>query len=396
MQHRLTALGRLTAIAAVFFAATGFTPWPTRASAENDVSALASNALQGRDNNTPGSVLAQDYLIGQLRQFAQGIGSARAGDDAFRQPIPSGTNIVAMIPGGELKDEYVVVGAHYDHLGHACRTQNPSDTICNGATDNAAGVANVLAIGRSLAHAKKPPRRSVILALWDREEDGLLGSAYYVHHPLRPLAQTVAYVNYDIQGANLLPSLRRDTFAIGAETGGPDLQAIVARAGHRGGLHLDMVSSIFGEGRSDYVNFIGVGVPTVFFSDSTGPCYHTAQDDVGVVDFRKLHKQAGIGIELVRTILRDGRIGFVGNTPLATYADAVTLAPVTDRGLRDLARFSPTQQAQLLKFHDDVHAIVAAGPAKFDANATNTLLSDAAVVVNLLNSGPCDGFLAGR
>jgi Zn-dependent M28 family amino/carboxypeptidase len=395
MRHRLT-FTRVTVIAVAFFALTGFTPWPTRASAENDVAALASNTLQGRDNNTPGSVLAQDYLIGQLRQFATGIGSTSSGDDAFRQPIPSGTNIVAMIPGGELPNEYVVVGAHYDHLGHNCRTQIPSDTICNGATDNAAGVANVLAIGRALAQSKKPPRRSVILALWDREEDGLVGSAYYVQHPLRPLSETVAYVNYDIQGSNVLPSLRRDTFAVGAETGGPDLQAIVARAGHRGGLHLDMVSSIFGEARSDYVNFIGAGVPTVFFSDTTGPCYHTAQDDVGVVDFQKLHKQAAIGTELVRTILRDGRIGFVGNAPLATYADAVTLAPVTQRGLEDLGRFSPSDQTQLLKFHDDVHAMVAAGPAKFDSNAVSTLLSDAAVVVNILNTGPCDGFLSGH
>ena len=107
----------------------------------------------------------------------------------------------------------------------------PGDHICNGATDNAAGVAEVLSIGREIAQRPKPPRRSVVLALWDREEDGLLGSRYYVQHPVRPLAQTVVYVNYDIQGANVLPSLDTDTFAIGSETGGPQLQSIVARAG---------------------------------------------------------------------------------------------------------------------------------------------------------------------
>jgi hypothetical protein len=70
-----------------------------------------------------------------------------------------------------------------------------------------------------------------VLAFWDREEDGLLGSQYYVNHPLVPLAQTVANVNWDNQGSNLLPNLRRDTFVVGAETGGPSLQGIV-RAGN--------------------------------------------------------------------------------------------------------------------------------------------------------------------
>src|SRR5205814_313651 len=119
------------------------------------------------------------------------------------------------------------VGAHYDHLGNGCRSSDPNDDICNGATDNAAGVANVLSIGREIAQRPGARRRSVILAFWDREEDGLLGSAFYVRNPLVPLAQTVGYVNYDIQGANLLPSLERDTFAIGAETGGARLQSLV-------------------------------------------------------------------------------------------------------------------------------------------------------------------------
>ena len=98
------------------------------------------------------------------------------------------------------------------------------DTICNGATDNAAGVAATLAIGRAIATQSTPPRRSVILAFWDREEDGLLGSQFYTQNPLVPLAATVGYVNFDIQGANLLPSLRNTTFAVAAETGGARLK----------------------------------------------------------------------------------------------------------------------------------------------------------------------------
>ena len=360
---------------------------------QRDIGVLASDALGGRDNGTFGSVFAQQYIINELKPFAVGLDSSRSGDDAFRQPFPGGTNILGLIRGRELPNEYVVVGAHYDHLGSACRTSDPSDHICNGATDNAAGDANVLAIARALGE-RRAPRRSVIFALWDREEDGLLGSAYYVQHPLVPLADTVAYVNYDIQGANLLPSLRRDTFAVGAETGGAQLQRIVAEADRRVPLDTRIVSSIFGEGRSDYVNFIGAQVPTVFFSDSTGPCYHTAQDDIHAVDFSKLALQERMTERVVRDLVRGPRLQFSGNNPLATYTDAVQIAEVSNRATADVGRFPPAQQTQLLQFRDTVNAIVQAGPQNFDANAINSLLTGAATAVSLLNSGVCDAFLA--
>ncbi len=97
---------------------------------------------------------------------------------------------MAKIPGGPLADEYVIIGAHYDHLGNTCRNTDASDTICNGATDNGAGIAAVLDIARKIK-AAGTPRRTVVLALWDREEDGLLGSNYYVQHPIVPLAKTI-------------------------------------------------------------------------------------------------------------------------------------------------------------------------------------------------------------
>jgi len=367
-----------------------------RSGLEVDVQALASDATQGRDNDTPGSLLAQRYLIGQLKSFTVGLNTSGSGDDAFKQPIVGGTNIVGLIRGGELPNEYVVVGAHYDHLGSSCRSAVPSDHICNGATDNAASVAEVLSIGRDIARRPKPPRRSVILAFWDREEDGLLGSRFYVGNPLRPLAQTVAYVNYDIQGANLLPSLQRDTFAIGAETGGPQLQSIVERGSRPGPLRVHSVSSIFGEGRSDYVNFIGADIPTVFFSDSTGPCYHTAQDEIGVVDFRKLEFQAKMGFDVVHALVEGDRVPFSGSTPIATFEDAVAINNVANRAIADISRFDPSQQATLLQFHDNLNAIVARGPANFGAADVGTLLSGAASAVSLLSTGKCDGFLKGR
>ena len=117
----------------------------------------------------------------------------------------TGTNILAIIPGSEIPDEYIFVGAHYDHLA-TCRTVDVGDTVCNGATDNAAGVAAALGVARGIAALPTAPRRSVVLAFWDTEEDNLLGSALLPATPDGPIANTVGYINFDIQGANLLPS----------------------------------------------------------------------------------------------------------------------------------------------------------------------------------------------
>ncbi len=155
------------------------------------------------------------------------------GPDAFRQTFDAGTNLVGVIPGSDLADQYVIVGAHYDHLGSDCKGSGPADNICNGATDNASGVAAALAVARSIAGDEQAPRRSVVIALWDAEEDGLLGSAAYLANPLVPLAQTVAYVNFDIQATNISPSLRNVTVLVGAETGGPNLRRRGQGGNHR-------------------------------------------------------------------------------------------------------------------------------------------------------------------
>lgn len=358
------------------------------------VTVLASDSFAGRNNATQGSIDSQHYIIEQLKSFgAAGANTAASGDDAYRQAFTSGTNIVGIIRGTELPNEYVIVGGHYDHLGSNCRGSGPDDAICNGATDNATGSAATLEVGRAIAAIPGGPRRSVVIALWDREEDGLLGSAYYVAHPLVPNDKTIAYVNFDIQGANLLPSLRSSSFAVGSETGGARLSGAVQSAI---GSTLDtrLVSSIFGQGRSDYVNFTSVSIPNVFFSDSTGPCYHTVNDETEIVDWAKLEKQTQIATALTKDLVAGPAPAFVPNTPLATYADAVALGQVVDRAIVDIGRFTPAQQTQLQQFHDDVNAVVAAGPAQFDDTDIGPLLSGAAGAVSLLTSGPCDGFLA--
>ena len=359
-----------------------------------DIARIAGDATEGRDNNTPGSALARSYILGELKANANGLDSSQTGDAAYLQTFPSGTNLLAVIPGTDLADQYVMVGAHYDHLGHNCRTSDPADTICNGATDNTAGVAALLAVARAIKGQANPPRRSIILAVWDREEDGLLGSKYYTEHPVVPLAKTIGYVNFDIQGANLLPSLRNTTIAVAAETGGARFQEIVRAAANDQTLDTSMFSSVFGQFRSDYASLINVGVPSVFFTDANGPCYHTAQDEYGVVDFFKLEQQIATSLAVTRELANTSNPpAFVGNAPLANFDDAVVFARVVNRAYVDRSRFSAEDQATIVRVRDAAQKRVSEGRAAFTADDIGPLLGDAATMVSLLTHGSCDGFL---
>jgi hypothetical protein len=376
------------------------TPPPADLMDPSDVAFLADDSLMGRNNNTAGSVAAQDYLIDELQAIgAAGLNNSQTGDAAYKQAYVQdghiGTNILAVIPGSELPNEYVIVGAHYDHVG-SCRDLEVGDTVCNGATDNAAGVAAALGIARGIAALPTPPRRSVIIALWDTEEDGLRGSLFYTNNPLVPLASTVGYINYDIQGANLLPSLRDFTFAVGAESG-TTLGAIAAQAATDVGFAGErQLSWLFGQGRSDYVNFTNKSVPTVFYSDSTGPCYHTDQDEVSVVDFAKLELQTrrgyDVAIELANT--NTPPVFVTPGAPLAVYQDAVVLDEVLTAGLADLGLFAPADQTSLSNARTTIHNIVLGGEANFDTPEINSLIGTTLTVVDLLTRTACDGFLA--
>jgi hypothetical protein len=379
-------------------AAPASCPEPPSPLDPGDVAALADDAMMGRNNNTAGSLLAQQFLIDELKEMgAAGLNTSQTGDEAFRQPFVQsgsvGTNIVAVIPGSDLPNEYVVVGGHYDHLS-TCRTVDVGDTICNGATDNAAGAATVLAIGRGVAALPVKPRRSVVLALWDAEEDGLRGSLYYTNNPLVPLAGTVGYVNFDIQGSNLLPGVKHFTFAVGPETGA-GLPALVAQAASGSALYTRSLSYIFGQGRSDYVNFVNAGVPTVFFSDSTGPCYHSNADELAVVDFAKLEEQVRTGYELTLALANATTPpAFIGASPaLATFADCLVLNDILTAGLADLGLFAPADQLELQQIQAAVAQLAADGEANFDSSDVITLLLNTISVVDLLTSTTCDGFL---
>ena len=199
----------------------------SRTSAKAIVGFLADDELQGREAGMHGSRLAARYLASCLKE----AGIAPLEKDNYYQPfeaynkerqqrgrwqvhpdsiailkqgvhrILQMSNVLGTIPG-ERPDEYVIVGAHFDHLGVDETLAN--DRIYNGADDNASGVSAVLQIARAFLATGQKPLRTVIFAFWDGEEKGLLGSKYFVQScPF--ISQVKGYLNFDMIGRNNKP-----------------------------------------------------------------------------------------------------------------------------------------------------------------------------------------------
>jgi hypothetical protein len=279
------------------------------------VTALASDRLQGRDNQTEGSAEAREYLLDAL------------GDGAHTQVFDAGHNVVLRIEGGDLADQRVVLGAHYDHLGMATEPGSSCprgrlDVTCNGAADNATGVAVVLEIAAALGRA--PPRRTVELVLFDAEEDGLLGSRHHVEQ--MPSAPT-AMVNLDMVGVALFEGAH-PTFALGVEYA-PELAERVLYNGRVVGIEALPVSSYFdgsddGE-RSDHYPFRQAEVPAIFLSSGAPPEYHGVDDEPDVVDPDKLLRVARHALLLTTDLANADRAPHFEPVPHPHLGDARAL-----------------------------------------------------------------------
>ena len=176
----------------------------------------------------------------------------------------SSRNVVGLLPGSEAPDEAIVYMAHWDHLGtHAGEA---GDNIYNGAVDNATGVAGILEIAEAFRKAATPPKRSILFLAVTLEESGLLGSKYYVAHPVVPLDRTVAVFNLDA----LSPiGKARDLTVTGK--GNSQLEDLLRAELDRQGRRM------VGEGnpaagyyfRSDHFNFAKAGVPALYIDSGT-------------------------------------------------------------------------------------------------------------------------------
>ena len=233
------------------------------------------------------------------------------------------------------------------------------------------------------------PRRSIIVAFWDAEEDGLVGARHYAINPIVPLEQTVAYVNVDLIGASLLPSLVDRSLAIGAETGGAALQSAVADAASGSGIELVPLSVIFGQGRSDHAPFVESGVPAVFFNDGTNGCYHTVLDDIEHLDDTKLARQVDIVTDLLAALVAtDDPPTFDPDAPAVVYDDAVALLDMLEQGEDDLDLLG-SATARAVAYLEALRVIVDQGPSEFDDVDIGILLAGAAELVDALANQEC-------
>src|SRR5689334_1224416 len=171
-------------------------------SLKGHLSFIASDMLEGRATPSRGLDLAAEYIAAQFRR----AGLEPAGDDGYFQtatlPSPAqGTarNVAGILRGSDpaLRDTYVVLSAHYDHVG---MRQNGDDKIFNGANDDGSGTVSVIEIAAALAAAPRHPKRSILFLTFFGEERGLWGSRYYSTHPLVPLEKTVAALNLEQVG----------------------------------------------------------------------------------------------------------------------------------------------------------------------------------------------------
>jgi hypothetical protein len=185
----------------------------------------------------------------------------------FRQREFVSSNVVGMLEGidPKLKDSYLIISSHYDHLGRGPAIRG--DAIYNGVIDNASGVAAVLEIARVLK-ARESPRRSVIFLFTTGEEKGLLGSRYYIDHPLVPLYKTVANVNVD--GTAFFDTFD-DVVGVGAElsTLGELLQSYLEKRGLGFSTIPAQFSRTEGFTRSDQAAFAEAGIPSLLIMEGT-------------------------------------------------------------------------------------------------------------------------------
>jgi hypothetical protein len=199
-------------------------------------------------------------------------------------------NIVGIIEGSDLKDEYIILSAHHDHVGIV------KDEIYNGADDNASGVSSVLEIARLLMKAKaegNSVRRSVVILFPDVEEAGLVGSTYYVNNPIFPLKSTRACINVDMVGRidEKYKSTNGDYIYIvnDEKTNGDLLERIKDSNNDNIIINTEDLNSLFG--RSDHYNFAKNNIPAVLITSGLHGDYHTPKDDTEFIDFKAMWKR---------------------------------------------------------------------------------------------------------
>lgn len=289
----------------------------------NDVRVLADDRLGGRLIGSPGADSAAAFLARRLKEA--GLRPAPGG---WLQPFTVATdapaaaatgiggaigkNVIGILPGRdpELRNEIVVVGAHYDHLGpgtFGALDPDSAGRVHNGADDNASGAAALVHIARRLA--ANPPARTVVFLGFSGEEEGLLGSDYYVKHPVFPLARTYAMVNMDMVGR-----LRENRLLVYGVATAQEFPALLDSLNATAGF--DLRASGDGWGRSDHSSFYAAGKPVLHVFTDLHEDYHRTTDDWEKINADGLAQVADFTGAVVRALAdRRAPLSFVNVPP---------------------------------------------------------------------------------
>lgn len=258
---------------------------------EAHVRHLASDDFEGRQGAN--AIRAAAWIADQFKQL--GLKPVLP-EDSYRQDIPGrpddnggktiiGQNVIGLLRGSdpELADEYILLGAHHDHIGKA------EDGIFYGADDNASGVAMVLAVAKRLSQPGQRPRRSVLFVSFDVEEHLLFGSRWLAAHPPVPLEQIRLVVVADMLGRSLGDLPLNSVFLFGAEHG-TGLRNMVEslQSTFQPQVKPVLLSASFVGTRSDYAPFRDREIPFLFASTGQSPDYHKMGDTADKLNFEQI------------------------------------------------------------------------------------------------------------
>jgi hypothetical protein len=281
----LACAGVLTTLGAANCARAQEPAQPDESRLRQVVELLASPEYGGRSG--AGGEKAAAYLTEQFR----GLKLEPLFDGEYLQPIPgkepgttSGRNVGARLIGTDpaLKDQWVIVSAHFDHLGVRRGQMYP------GADDNASGVAMLLEVARSVVSSPTRPKRSMMFISFDLEEVGLFGSRYFVAHSPVAIDRIVLFITADMIGRALAGVCPSHVFVIGSEHA-PGLRTWIDEAARGRPLTVGLLGAdLLLLNRSDYGPFRSRNIPFLFFTTGENPRYHTPNDTAETLDYAKV------------------------------------------------------------------------------------------------------------
>ena len=284
---------------------------PIPAAIQTDVSFIGSARQEGRAVGSPGSNRVAAYIVEQYKRMSLdgafrmscGVTPAACGDGFFqpftRQNARNAKNVAAIVEGSdpEVRGEYIVVGAHYDHIGRSATLSLDPERegeIRPGADDNASGTAAVLELGRRLsAH---PARRSVLLVHFDAEELGLYGSSLFVAAPPVVKSRIKFMLNLDMVGRLSAGGLQIDKATLMYDD--PPLLLVVDSASTALGIRHAFTKEI--DGRSDHSTFRQADISALALFTGFHNDYHRTTDVVAKLDVRGIGKVVDVAEAVVR------------------------------------------------------------------------------------------------